>query len=232
MSDLKKQIAALDRDRARLASATPQIPPPLRDAAYVPSRPAPQAPAGPHVGSRTPWGAADHVEKLADGIWQVGTPSHGGVKLSASRNRAVPDYMRASSGWYEEDCEWSVPATVFPDAFKPESREHAKKTLRNWKPDAYEKFYGVTLAPGESHMKDDRNFMAAHASDWLGVSASGDWKPGVPKGFVLVTAARGGRHRDGTIPTPTRDFLVPKAEYDVHRRHDFVVDPSRHQEVR
>lgn len=226
MSDLKKQIAALDRDRARLAIAAPQVPPPLRDEAYVPRVAAPRE-AGPRVGSRTPWGAADHVEKLADGIWQVGTPGHGGIKLSAARNKTVPDYMRAKNGWYEEDCEWAVAATVFPGAFKPTSREHAKKTLKNWKPDAYEKFYGVSLAPGESHVLDERTWRVKHAGDWVSIS----WVEGAPEGHLIVVTTPGGRYPRYGESIQKRKFVVSNAEYAARGKYGLVVDPARHQEV-
>ena len=50
---------------------------------------------------RTPWGAAQTVKVLIDGIGQVHTAGHGGFKLSHERNLKVPLYMRQTSGWYE-----------------------------------------------------------------------------------------------------------------------------------
>lgn len=41
----------------------------------------------------TPWGRSDSQKELADGIWMVTTPSHGGVKLSPERQAQMPDYM-------------------------------------------------------------------------------------------------------------------------------------------
>ena len=111
---------------------------------------------------RTPWGKADNIEILAEGIIQVGTPSHGGVKLDRKRNAQVPSYMRRKGGWYEEDCDWAIVATVFPDAFKldrendPEFDRIVKNTLKNWQPYGYEQFYGVVLKEGESILKDEK----------------------------------------------------------------------------
>lgn len=92
------------------------------------------------------------------GVTFYTTESHGGFKLCGSLNALVPDYMRCADGWYEEDCDWSIVATVFPAAFheyhasRPpraeEVLEMAKNTLKAWHPDAYERFYGVTLQPG------------------------------------------------------------------------------------
>jgi len=96
------------------------------------------------TGSRTPWGIADNVEILAEGIWSVSTPSHGGIKLNAARNKKIPDYMRIDDGWYEEDCNWSIPAVVFPGAFTlqhGDSATMAMDTLKNWHPSSYEQYF-------------------------------------------------------------------------------------------
>lgn len=65
---------------------------------------------------RTPWGRSDYAKEYAPGIVWYGTPSHGGFKLDRERNAAVPDYMRREGGWYEEDCDWAIVATVHPIA--------------------------------------------------------------------------------------------------------------------
>ena len=115
------------------------------------------------MSTSTPWGCADHVEKYRRGIIWYSTPSHGGFHLCKTLNERVPPYMREPSGWYEEDCDWAIVATVFPDAFLehegPEkgtkSIEAAKRTLQNWHPDLFEKWYGTTLAAGESYIRDN-----------------------------------------------------------------------------
>ena len=33
----------------------------------------------------TPWGWTKQVQQLAEGVWRVSTPSHGGLKLSLER---------------------------------------------------------------------------------------------------------------------------------------------------
>jgi hypothetical protein len=57
----------------------------------------------------TPWGQSDSVEMVADGIWDVGTPSHGGVKLSCKRQALLPANAKLHNffktlAWWEEDC--------------------------------------------------------------------------------------------------------------------------------
>jgi hypothetical protein len=81
----------------------------------------------------TPWGQADQAEVLAEGIISYSTPSHGGIWLSAARQREI-EPVRAknwlgSLEWWEDDCDWSVPyfffrADIGARARNPE--EHAR----------------------------------------------------------------------------------------------------------
>jgi hypothetical protein len=75
----------------------------------------------------TPWGIADSHEHVAEGIDFYGTPSHGGYKLSAERNKIVPTALKERSfcrqgleGWYEEDCDYNIVVVTFPQFFMPE----------------------------------------------------------------------------------------------------------------
>jgi hypothetical protein len=115
----------------------------------------------------TPWGRADHITQIIPGIWHVSTPSHGGIWLSPERQAAVPDYMRSADAWYEEDCDWAVPFVVFERDIRShctdEYTQYTQKvfatgqhldTLRNWRPDDYERFFAVHLGPGQSYIRD------------------------------------------------------------------------------
>jgi len=101
--------------------------------------------------TNTPWGPSQTSVKIAPGIMQYTTASHGGIHLSPSKNKRVPDYLRHEDGWYEEDCDWAIPATIFPDPFAQHQatfsdidiRKIARETLRAWHPEGYKKFYGV-----------------------------------------------------------------------------------------
>ena len=178
----------------------------------------------------TPWGTADYREKLAPGITFYGTPGHGGYKLSKGRNERMPDYMKddhnTRAGWYEEDCEWAKVVTVFWQDFPPTLRAQAKGSLKGWFPDAYERFYGVTLMPGESYKRDQQLFEQAHKGDMVVVSCAGSWQKSVPDGYVLATATLGGNRLGAR-----REFLVPTAEYKQRGRFGFVIDSARHQEI-
>lgn len=196
-------------------------------------------------GSRSPWGTVDYVSRRAVGITDVGTASHGGVKLSAERNRAVHEAWRRPGGWYEEDCEWAIAAVTFPEAYPPEHVATARKTARNWFPDEYEAVTGEQVQPGESHVRDEALFFAEHANDWVTTAALAA-DPGTVERFlrddgdtemrfvqaeqamVKVWARVDGRH--ATAPE-TRAFLVRKADYDGRGRFGFVVDPDKYEEV-
>lgn len=74
----------------------------------------------------TPWGIADHVEQVAEGITFYSTPSHGGYHLSPERVADVPQRYRDyaakwSKGhgdqWYEEDCAALAVVLTFPEHF-------------------------------------------------------------------------------------------------------------------
>lgn len=74
----------------------------------------------------TPWGKADFIEHLGEGVTVVGTPSHGGIKLSPARNAQVdPRYREFAAKWshgwgdkwYEEDCAALAVVVTFPQLF-------------------------------------------------------------------------------------------------------------------
>ncbi|WP_067783646.1 DUF7007 domain-containing protein [Actinomyces vulturis] len=132
-----------------------------------------------HTGSNTPFGKVQHVETLAPGIEQFFTASHGGIKLSAERNAAMPSCLRQKGGIYEEDCEWNKVAFVYgnemgsKDYSSDEVCQIAEKGMKNYYPDKYEQLTGKTIPPGESYEKDRRlfkenNFAKGHFSPELG----------------------------------------------------------------
>ncbi len=179
----------------------------------------------------TPWGNSDSEKILAPGIISVSTPSHGGIHVEKELNKMIPEYMRTNDGWYEEDVDWSIVATVFGHAFSREQRAHAKHILKNSIPMAYERFYREVIPPGESRAKDQIAFNVLHKNDYIVVSAVGDWNADVPKGYVGVYASRGGRLESGALPKDSAWFLVPEVEYDERSPFGFVIDEKRHPRV-
>lgn len=195
-----------------------------------------------HPPKHTPWGHADGIIILADGIASVSTSSHGGIWLSDERWKTLlekfPMFQSwAGEGWLEEDCDWCVAALAFPEHFSEEHRAAAENTAKNNFPDLWEHWSGRPLAPGESRVKDERAFFAAHTGRLLSGAAWGDWQSGVPKGFVGVCARPipAGMDRKWQIASTSnrseeRYFLVPEAEYQARGPHGFLIKPH-HQEV-
>ncbi|WP_159599788.1 DUF7007 domain-containing protein [Agromyces humi] len=178
------------------------------------------------IGSRTPYGAADHIEHVADGIVFAGTPSHGSYKLSKERNAAIPAPLRRS--WYEEDAESSIVQMFHPDAFPAVDQAAAEQSVKDWFPNEYEAATGRELLVGESHLRDEQRWTEAHFDDLVSHGVQGD--PDRP-GYVIV----GVRHRGQDT---NRRFRVPIDEHRTERRlgepgqnRRIVIDPARHEEL-
>ena len=173
-------------------------------------------------GTHSPWGTVQHAETYGEGVLVVSTSGHGGFKLDAARNRAMPEALRLPGGWYEEDVAWTRLALGHPALFTDMERRDAHLLLRNFDPDTYEAATGTVLEPGQSRAKDERAFKAVHADDLLSVSALNSREH---PGMVEVQATPGG---DRSLEA--RKFLVPAADYAA-RSFSFVVDPALHEEV-
>ena len=187
------------------------------------------------MATTTPWGPAQTADKVAPGIMFYTTAGHGGVHLSAGRQAKVPAYMQCEGGWYEEDCDWCIPAIVFADEWNKWSKhadcEQAKSTLRNWHPAMYEQYFNVVLKPGESSQKDRYEWYKAHKHEMIVVAACGDWHENCPKGYVLVTACIGGRDPvTYQYCGPLHEFIVPQEDYANRDNESFVVDVTKYEE--
>lgn len=71
----------------------------------------------------TPWGEAERVSVIADGIVFFSTCSHGGIGLSKERwaefRQVLPGFQPwAGDGWLEEDCDAVAAAAVWPEYFE------------------------------------------------------------------------------------------------------------------
>lgn len=169
---------------------------------------------------RSPWGKIDHAVERAPGIVEVSTPGHGGIKLSPERNRAMPESVRRSGGWYEEDVDWSLVVMVFPEAFTSGQVSAARDTARHWLPERYMALTGETLTPETSRTLARRAFEAETNDRFVVRSASSF----TPSDTVRVSAFRAS---DATW----KAFLVDADEYAARGRFGFVVDESRHAAV-
>lgn len=171
----------------------------------------------------TPWGMSQSATIYADGIVFHSTAGHGGFKLDRARNAAMPSALRLSGGWYEEDAEWALVATGFPNLFTYREQANADRTLRDWFPDAWEAVNGRELSAAESFTRDRQHFVRRHAEDWVVISAV---RSSDHPGMVEAVATIGGNRtcRDA------RRFLVPVDQYSAGR-HGFVIDPASHAEL-
>lgn len=68
----------------------------------------------------SPWGEVQEGKRLAPGIWKVYTASHGGIWLNDERLSQLNEILGheyptfcGSPRWFEEDCDWCVPALAF-----------------------------------------------------------------------------------------------------------------------
>ena len=172
----------------------------------------------------SPWGKIDQQEVIAEGVIQVMTSTHGGLKLDRERNALIPAYMRRVGGWYEEDAEWCIPFVVLKLGTS-KNQVSAEKTLRDYFPMEWEMYFGRTLKPGESLEKDEMLFNEQNKNNLLVICAVGDWHEKIPKGFVGVDATIG-----GVRGIPVRQFIVPEVEYKARGRFSFVVDPTKYEE--
>ena len=73
----------------------------------------------------SPWGSIDHKEEIMPGCAWVGTPGHGGLRVSQglAEHRMTPEGLKASihqSGyyWFEEDCQWAIAAYEIREVFQ------------------------------------------------------------------------------------------------------------------
>jgi hypothetical protein len=184
-------------------------------------------------GMPTPWGTAQECGEILPGIGWVSTAGHGGMKLSSERNAQVPDYLRRADGWYEEDCEWAIVFCVFAEELQNTKHANAinrnehRRTLAHYYPDEYERFYGLTLQPGESWRRDRQLWHAAHAHELQAVGAQM-----VRPDVVGVIACVGGRHPcNHHYLGDLRYFLVAEADYDARGDNPFIVDPGKWTET-
>lgn len=156
-------------------------------------------------GSRSPWGRCDSVEELAPGVVAVSTASHGGIKLSPERNRAVPPALRRASGWYEEDCEAYIVGFAHPDTIRS-GLDHSRyvEGVKEWFPDGYEKVTGEPVTADDSRLVAEREWLEAHRGELVAVSAAPIRDE---PGWVAVTVEASG------LDGPRRVLKVPRDRY-------------------
>ena len=102
------------------------------------------------MATSTPWGPSQYSKQITRGIVLYGTAGHGGIHVSPTMLAKMPEPLRAiggnycgpgNEGWFEEDCAWCAVALAFPERFEHRDLDCAKRTLKNYYPEAYAKLY-------------------------------------------------------------------------------------------
>ena len=64
----------------------------------------------------SPWGVPDHQEQISNGVWDISTPSHGGIMVykTIAELNLTPEALAIGERFgsfycYEEDCNWAIP---------------------------------------------------------------------------------------------------------------------------
>lgn len=149
-------------------------------------------PASPRP-TDTIWGVPDDAAQVVPGIWEVGTPSHGGLVLSPERAAAMPEALALNGCSYEEDVDWCLPVLAFEAEFTASRTPGAAARTRlahdfarNWHPDRYERFTGKPVEIKDSYVKKRRAAREALVGQLVVTSAYGRWADWVPEGKVGV----------------------------------------------
>lgn len=143
----------------------------------------------PRVKDATPWGNADHVCEVAEGVYRVDTPSHGGYWLSAARwsefKTAFPKFQSFTGPqWLEEDCDWCAVFVMWPelaiaDAGNDERRadEIIYHAVQTWRGEHKEQGEVPAVVANRAAMFAERN-----KDNYIIGSSGGGW--GTPSGYV------------------------------------------------
>lgn len=89
----------------------------------------------------TPWGHSQYGKTLQQGLFFVGTASHGGYYVGPSLVDRIPreqqEWAAKWSGdihWYEEDCCWAAVALAFPEHFPADAQPRARQLVDEYCP--------------------------------------------------------------------------------------------------
>lgn len=87
----------------------------------------------------TIWGITDYQKKLADGVYEVGTPRHGGIVVE---ERVADKYLSKSAQeestfdfglfHFEEDAEWAIFAKENPSLFSEKELRYVDYYIKTY----------------------------------------------------------------------------------------------------
>jgi len=168
------------------------------------------------IPTNSPWGRIQEVEVICDGMFFVTTASHGGLKLDQNVNILIPKEYRRDGGWYEEDCEWTIPALIFSEQFE-KYKESVERICKNYYPEFFTQITGIELTIDDSYILGKRDFEAKTIHEFVVTAAWGNWHKEVPNGFVGVLAKRA---------MQKKYFFVPENEYKTRNEYGFVINDT------
>lgn len=112
----------------------------------------------------TPWGKADSKHEIMKSVYEIGTPSHGGIMVGKAQARKLlsKEAIKQGMEWnnwicFEEDCAWAFfvyeQSEIYAKAYKqnnptcfsdnPEKctseawKDAAKNTIEKWYPEYF-----------------------------------------------------------------------------------------------
>jgi len=148
-------------------------------------------------GPSSPWGRVQFSKTYGRGVTMVSTAGHGGFRVSQGlvEKKFLPEVQAAAikrSGYYffEEDCDYALVMLSLPWMFVPAELEAARASGKDWNPELFKLITGEDVSLEESCVLRRRAFETETHNRFVGVSASGSWKEGVPEGMVEVIGRR------------------------------------------
>jgi hypothetical protein len=95
-------------------------------------------PEARYLSNNTPWGRANVICRVAEGLFSVFTFKDGGFWVAPDRLSTMPAILRrcaqpfAAGPWFHEDASWCAVALAWPEEFCPEDRERAQVIFENY----------------------------------------------------------------------------------------------------
>lgn len=175
----------------------------------------------------TPWGTSQGSSRIAWGITFYSTASHGGIKLSPTKQAEMPPELRNKYPWYEEDDEVAKVIVGLPEYFSNDEYILAKDKLLNVFPKCFEAHFNITLQEGESKKKDKQFFLERNKENMLVVSTE---YYNEDQNLLKCHAVLGG-DRSHKEPPYAESYIVDADEYKDYMRNinfQFVIDKDKH----
>lgn len=96
---------------------------------------------------RTPWGRARSRTCFSSGIDLLSTAETDGFYVNPALNLQIPESLRITDGWYQEDTDGARVALAFPELFTTFELIKARETAIQEFGDAYEAFLEKDVEP-------------------------------------------------------------------------------------